>query len=286
MNPTVELVVALSFVFFLGALICSGLNELIAWATNLRAVYLGTGIRHLLANDAQAQAFWDNALVKSLYKSRKPSYIPSGTFAQAVFDQLVSPPANGGKPTRPQITAAIAKLPAGNYKSSLQSLWAGAYGDVEKLRSSLASWFDATMDRVSGWYKRMVQWILLGLGLGLAVALNVDAVQVGQRLWHDTTLRAAVVKQVGQAQSPQTREPDFTKASEGIESGLKSLAGLHLPLGWAKGARPHHWPNAVPGWLLSAIAFSLGAPFWFGLMTRFSSPRASGPPPEKSSAEA
>jgi hypothetical protein len=34
--------------------------------------------------------------------------------------------------------------------------------------------YNSAMDRVSGWYKRRVQWIILGLGLGIAIVVNAE----------------------------------------------------------------------------------------------------------------
>src|SRR5688572_9085975 len=46
--------------------------------------------------------------------------------------------------------------------------------DVAAVRAAIEQWFDDAMDRVSGWYKRHVQKIVLGLGFALAVLLNLD----------------------------------------------------------------------------------------------------------------
>jgi hypothetical protein len=80
------------------------------------------------------------------------------------------------------------------------------------------------------------------------------------------------------------------------------LSALTIPLGWTQGALANNsdfrqwpgWPSELKawwdtithhliGWLLTVIAVSLGAPFWFDLLSRFISIRASGnPPPEPS----
>jgi len=83
-----------------------------------------------------------------------------------------------------------------------------------------------------------------------------------------------------------------------IKRGLDELA---LPLGWPSG-KPIFCMStveapcdarAVPptvsgflrrfgGWLFTAIAISLGAPFWFSLLNKLINLRAASPPPEKS----
>ena len=55
--------------------------------------------------------------------------------------------------------------------------------------------FDEGMDRVSGWYKRRSSYTLLAISIALVAILNVDTFTVGQRLWKDKALRAAVSAQ-------------------------------------------------------------------------------------------
>jgi hypothetical protein len=41
------------------------------------------------------------------------------------------------------------------------------------------------------------------------------------------------------------------------------------------------WARRVAGWIFTAIALSLGAPFWFDLLNKFINLRAAAPPPAK-----
>ena len=82
--------------------------------------------------------------------------------------------------------------------------------------------------------------------------------------------------------------------------GLKqSLDSLTMPMGWPEGpqwvCRPTEqpcdqrllpvtfwgWGRRIAGWLFTAIAMSLGAPFWFDLLNKFVNLRAAAPPPAK-----
>ena len=47
---------------------------------------------------------------------------------------------------------------------------------LRTLKRALKSWYNSTMDRVSGWYKYHTQWWLFWIGLVLAAALNADTV--------------------------------------------------------------------------------------------------------------
>ncbi len=77
----------------------------------------------------------------------------------------------------------------------LLSLVSQAEGDIEKLRTSIEQWYDDHMARVSGWYKRHVRWISLGLALLFAAFFNLNAIEIGRTLYSDEAVRAQVVEQ-------------------------------------------------------------------------------------------
>jgi hypothetical protein len=144
------------------------------------------------------------------------------------------------------------------------------------------------MDRVSGNYKRRTQWIILFLGLLLAIFLNANTITIARRLSTDSALRSVVIAKAGAfANSPDALKPDFKKDKEELDS-------LGLPLGWQTGIdfiHPTKNPNfnwwdhvflPLIGWLLTAGAISLGAPFWFDLLNKFMVIRATVKPHEKS----
>ncbi len=125
--------------------------------------------------------------------------------------------------------------------------------------------------------------MLLGLGLLLAIGLNVNAVTVAQRLWTDAPLRAAVVQRSQEAyELPPGQEQTVEEALRSVESGLKSVGALSLPIGWTEDARPSTWYGAIAGWMLTAVAIVMGAPFWFDLLGRVARLRSTGVRPPTS----
>ena len=54
----------------------------------------------------------------------------------------------------------------------------------------LETWFDDTMNRVSGRYKRQVQFILFAIGIPLAFILNIDSIEIAGKLSKKKDLRA------------------------------------------------------------------------------------------------
>jgi len=73
------------------------------------------------------------------------------------------------------------------------------------------------------------------------------------------------------------------------------LEGLGLPIGWSNETDPRlNWNGGtlgeqiqwhLLGWLLTALAISLGAPFWFDLLNKFIVVRSTVKPKEKSAEE-
>jgi hypothetical protein len=66
--------------------------------------------------------------------------------------------------------------------------------DIEAFSKKLGDWFDDSMNRVSGWYKRQVQVILFMIGLVMAIMFNVDIIQIADKLTTDKDARDKVVQ--------------------------------------------------------------------------------------------
>ena len=279
-----EVVLGLSFLFALLSLVASGANELIAAGLKLRARTLERGVVNLLANRNDSDSLYDHPLIQSLYLgNRRPSYIPRDKFALALLDMKVKPAIDAVGEQLSTIPPTIGALPAGQVRDTLDLLWRDAKADIDKFRRSVEGWFDDAMERVSGWYRRLTQVMLLGLGVLLAVGLNVNAVTVAQRLWTDAPLRAAVVQRSQEAfELPTGQEQTVEEALRDVESGLKSIGALSLPIGWTEDARPSTWYGALAGWMLTAIAIAMGAPFWFDLLGRVARLRTTGVRPPTS----
>ena len=67
-----------------------------------------------------------------------------------------------------------------------------AQGDLDRARANIEAWYDSAMDRLSGWYKRTTHWILFGIALVLAVALNIDTLAIADYLYRQDAAREAV----------------------------------------------------------------------------------------------
>ncbi len=170
-----------------------------------------------------------------------------------------------------------------------------AGNDAAKLKKSLEDWYNSAMDRVSGWYKYRTQKILFVIGLVLAVGMNVDAINILKQLSKDSTLRQSIVAAAGSA-----KQPEASGATEPLKSQIQDaktevmdVSNLGIPVGWnhipdvLKNGEWHwHYLNILLGWLVTALAVSLGAPFWFDMLNKIMVVRSTVKPREKSQEEA
>lgn len=219
-----------------------------------------------------------------------PSYFDPKIVAMALLDSLDrrtqdDPGGQKSFPAIADIRSTVEKLPDSNIRDVLLAGLATAGDDLSKLRDSVAAWFDAAMDRLSGAYKRQMKLCSLAVGFAIAVALNADSYAVGKALWNDATLRAAIVRDSTSASfetSCKTDDPGQRIAC--LVTPLKQLDEQlrPLPIGWNQpGSEP--WYAKALGLIWTGLALSLGAPFWFDILQKFMNLRGTGVKPEEKS---
>jgi hypothetical protein len=222
------------------------------------------------------------------------------TRLNAIFE-AVNDPARVPEPFRRQFAAvyADAARTAANARELLQNL-----------EDELSGWFDTSMERVTGWYKRQIQVVLFGIGLATALFMNVDTLEITRSLYDDPQLRASVVEAASSyvAELPEDDLKDALDAVNKAEQDKKlddltqlpgilrdlndevlasvdQLEAAKIPIGWARVDDPwdwnelDNWALRVAGWLLTALAVSLGAPFWFDMLNKLVALRGAGAKP-------
>jgi hypothetical protein len=312
--PILDVAIGLCFLFLLLGLICSTVNEMIAGWLKTRATFLERGVSRLLGNDAAIKAeILKHPMIASLGKddgSGLPSYIPAARFATALLDVV------SGKGSALTDVAAVragveAKLNP-ELRTALTALLDASRDDAALLRKNMEQWFDDGMSRVSGWYKRNAQRNLLFLSIGVTLVMNADTLAVARTLWTNQALRAAVVaeaqvraaKKPPEEALPMVEYPDPNDATASEPRNLPSsptealsteeqrllgeLTGWNSD--WAKLSaawKAGNWFSTglliflghLAGWIITAVAVSLGAPFWFDTLNKFMNVRAGGRPP-------
>lgn len=316
-----EVAVGIIFVFILVSLICSAIKEGIEAWLKTRAAYLEHGIRDLL-NDKKgvglAKNIYEHPLIYSLFsdsytpgKDSKrpsklakggnlPSYIPSKNFALALMDIAARGPETdevSSHPSAPVISLESIRMNIMNLgnpfvQRALLTAIDSAQGNLNKAQENIEKWYDSVMDRVSGWYKRSTQTILFFIGLAVAVMLNVNIITIGDYLFRNDAARAVIVKRAEEAAK------DTAINSRSYNQAKQDLEALNLPIGWSIGwgapqpsikSRPVEAWNDIfgplLGWLITALAAMLGAPFWFDVLNKIMVIRSTVKPHEKSPEE-
>ncbi len=293
------------------------------------------------------QAFYDHPLIMSLYRGRytippkrnflqsrsMPSYVPSSHFAYVILDMLSE---RGGLGTDQGLSLNAVmdgSRQLGNPRLArmVQFAVSNAGGDVDKARQFLENWFNATMDRVTGWYRLETQTFLFWVSLVACVVLNVNTVVIADALYRSPTLRKGV--EVAAESYYQKHASGQLQTGELQTLGNNPLNELGLPLGWTQQTRDamarlfareeaaavdpeavallqvtakdsQSWTgqlassvnsvwqevvnfyygtpglgdntlfNFLPfvslimGWVMTAFAVTLGAPFWFDILSK------------------
>jgi hypothetical protein len=168
--------------------------------------------------------------------------------------------------------------------SFIRSLLEDAQQDVEKFRANLEQWYDDTMERVSGWYKKRIQLITFAMGFLIAGIFNVDTIGIVRKLSHDPEARAQYVAMAEKLAANETLAKKVygdTTGHAAFDSLQSAVVELHQQAKEAENvvalAGPTSWKSLI-GWLLTAIALSLGAPFWFDLLNKLVKLRSSVQP--------
>jgi hypothetical protein len=397
-SSIIDIAIGIVFVYLLLSLICSAANEIIERYSRKRASDLENGIKEMLQDPQLVQQLYEHPLVYSLFAKpytpggkNLPSYIPSRNFALALMDLIGDGTAKGataaGSISPATDAMDLMKTAVNNnqtlspkVKRALQTL-VDASQNPARLRENIENWFDSSMDRVSGFYKRRSQLIILVFGLLLTIAVNADSIALVRVLSTDRAMRDSLVAAAAEyaknnptppsssAANPNSsapaggttadsKPPANTNSNSGVsnnantapaKNGNSSSAGsadnsnirnvnsssssssstasgtsatskpapagsacdtpecrvkenlnqierLGLPIGWNRQVSdppdprsiyitPGQWVLRVLGWLITALALSLGAPFWFDLLNKFMVVRSTVKPKEKSPEE-
>jgi len=334
-NSTVlDIVIGLVFIYLLYSLLATIIQEIIATYRNLRAGILKKGIARMLDDESKGVylsiQFYKHPLIKYLGENKRngkpgePAYLTAQNFAKVLIDLLRGDNFQPGQSQNPLIQQSIndKKTLWGNRAeispetlSYIKSIWADAQGDVEKFRVLLEQWFDDTMERASGWYKKQTQVRLFYIGLSIAIFFNVDTISIAEKLSNNPKLAAQLAdnaavyiqnhnqqprssgdsvnptnqKNIDQNQIKKSMEL-MESANDLVQKNIKDANKL-LGLGWTKVFDNDeinkdeswlHYKYILPtillaffGWIITALAISLGAPFWFDLLNKLMKLRSS-----------
>jgi hypothetical protein len=348
-NAAIDVAIGLILMYLMLSLLCTVANEFIATKLELRSSTLKDALQKLIDDPAVLANFKDHGLIASNFRAAStgsqttweavksggasvraslpgapapaapavapdqethPSYLAGGTVALALIGSLLKQGGNANATGFADVKSAIDNLPPSKIKDALQANVVQANQEIDALRQGIATWFDDSMDRLSGAYKRKMKWIGMLIGLVVAIAFNADSFKVATTLWNDADRRASAVEiatkiakepvpaqeQSGSQQTDTKKQDtakkpvDLKKEIEKTEDTLRSL-----PIGWncpkADGSTDYYACAGQGmrdltivqflGWFLTAAALTLGAPFWFDLLDKFINLRGAGAKPAR-----
>jgi hypothetical protein len=255
-----------------------------------------------------------------LFTRTDPSYLSSETFATALIQQLkeelkgmLDNPQNAStsgaiKTIKNKINDSD-KIPT-SLKETLTTLAdraslkaSEADNKLLMFQQEIETWFDRSMDRASGVYKRNAQLLCFFLGFAIAIIFNLDSLFLAQRLSQDTAMRSALaggaetIVRESTAQNSQSFNPD--KLQENINSLLGNSSFIAPITENAdnlmscpdkkqtsknptscdpseKTLNPWKIFPTVVGWIITALAIYMGAPFWFDILGKLVNVRSTG----------
>ncbi len=296
------LIVGFAAVYSAFSIIASWIQESIAGAVKLRSNTLISGIEAMLDdpnNQAVVGALRGQLLqqpsIAAAYdnKGRPPSYLSSNQFSLAVTGMLSA----GGAITTTaaqaftQVCNGINGMQASRLKDALNRIANQAAGDYGAFVAGIEKWYDDEMDRVSGWYRRQSQVILVFIAIAVVAFFNVDSITLFSQL-RSTPLVIDASRLTDNAQG-------YTYVTAQVLQNIK-FGWFPDPAVCSPAPPPANQPALIcrklEGWDLasyiafkllglavSALAIMLGAPFWFDALSRFVSVRNTGDVPKKSS---
>lgn len=316
----VDVAIGLVVVYVVMSLLCSSANEGLETFFRNRSRQLEFGIREILGDPTGTgitQALYNHPLISGLFQGNYnavhakpgklyaqknlPSYIPSANFAMAVLDIILPATATqasgaaaalvpGQQPAAAQVLRQAAmSFPVTAVGRSLTVLIDASANDMQTVRAGIERWFDSSMDRISGWYKRRTQIALFVIAVIFAGALNVDTVRIVDRLLTDPSLRNSLVSTALEyARNGATPAADSQAWAQQVKANEDRLEHLGIPVGWNQPedrSGNWYWLIKFAGLLATALAATMGAPFWFDVLNRFVVIRSTIKPQEKSQPE-
>ena len=294
MNLTawVDVAIGLTLVYLGTSLFVTVINEYIAQGLNLRGRQLHDSLKKLITDKEVTDTLKQSPALKPFFDSqpgKAPSYIDTNVLGQLLVGSLAA--GSTARNAVRRVSEAIDGLPDTELRTQLQALARTAGTTTDSLVKAVSDWADRSLTMLGEGYKRNLQKI----SFAVVIVLNLDTVALTEHLYRDKDAREAAValgvqiaektgkdtfdKCMGQKQQERKKDAScapLTGLIDAVQGRNESLG--KLPIGWSE--RPAseakstsseeflRWGSRILGWLLTALAVSLGAPFWFDLLNK------------------
>lgn len=262
-------------------------------------------------------AFPGPEAASAAYLDGHPSYISGKNFSKALSQALSVMDKTGANDPFGQIRGALGNLPDSRIRDVLAEAVDDARGDLEAFQAGLGDWYDSMQERLTGAYARYMKAVSLIVALVLAVILNVDSVRLAEELQVNNALRTemadladtAVADGLKACADDKDEACLIRQVQDNLDRANPAFFGWTPEDAWFRQARLLPWREAVSaaempgttktveewngpgefarltllkvvGLIVTVCAVSLGAPFWFDLLSTFVNIRGAGPKPD------
>jgi hypothetical protein len=274
--PSLDVFVSLITVYIVLALTVSALTEIITRVIGLRSIGLKSGIRSILQDPNvkdltdETKKFWDSGIIKSATDGDpSPNSLDALTFATATLATAGLDGSSNPSQVKNMITSAAIDA---HLRDVLTGLADRSLARGTTLHDELAQHFDATMEKIGRWYRHWAQGIAFVLAIAFTIYVNANTLD----LLHQLTSHPESRLELAKIQSGPTADPaDHARAISNLRE-LDALITSDTLSGKGLSAELASAPfRTIVGLLITILAVSLGAPFWFDVLARIS-PKASG----------
>lgn len=296
-SPLVQTAIALVGVWFVAALVCSGIVQLVSMAFAFKAKNLWLALGSMLVPESSGATPKRSASNAGVLLKGLPTPEQNTSFADVIrllpgvtTDSLVristidrdaavsalthAASVEDGDTDAIKIRDDFARTPLGKVVTALPP---GVKNDAVKLRGWFDQWFDGQMAQLSRSYRSHIRWYTALVGIVFAIVLHVDSLSIAKELYSKPTTRQLLVAEAERA----VAEGDGSAtgcAEENLEAQVKCIErqvaefesfDVIVPPHW-----PPEWPKGPPlGWQLlglavTAGAIAAGAPFWYDVLRR------------------
>ena len=115
-------------------------------------------------------------------------------------------------------------------RKALRPLIDAANHDMDKLSNEIALWYDASMQRATGWYKRYTMFLLGVIGFAFAVMFNVDTPRIVPALIANPALRQSGYAAASQVVNSSEAERQAMPQQLAYARAFDGLCGREGPL--------------------------------------------------------
>lgn len=284
-SPVFNSIIGLVLTYALITAFVSSLIEAISTIFSIRAKTLRSGLTRMLDHlqiEGLVNDLYQHPLINPINYNKPnkiPSYIDPKCFAKALHEIL------SNKNIRElKLNKLLEDLPEGSpVKAFLDSLVSDIDEKTDSAQKNLMLWFDVSMNRLSGKYKRSMQFWSFFLAFVIACALNVDTFNLSQIYWNLSSSQLDLLLNTSGHALPSL-PADVVKNVQDNFGNLNKL-----PIGWGEDGTL--WVSVISstrsffcfiiGCFITACSVLFGAPFWFDLLKSFVNIRGTGKKPNQ-----